>query len=127
MSYIDGIAPIVTVYGPGSLHHLTYASNAALPNVVGAVPTTSTGTTNFVLGFSYAYIGLAFYWDGAGDAFWRLGNSTFREPVGTSWTNATGVPLGTEILLGINVAAQAAKAVAGPVEVFIIPDNLYLD
>jgi hypothetical protein len=90
MTYTNGIAPIVTVYGPGSLHHLAYASNAALGNVMGAVPTTSTGTTNFALGFSYTYTGYAFYWDGAGDAFWRLGNSTLREPVGTSWANATG-------------------------------------
>ncbi|KAJ7898351.1 hypothetical protein B0H13DRAFT_1884309 [Mycena leptocephala] len=127
MTYTGGIAPIVTVYGPGSLHHLAYASNSALGNVMGAVATTSTSTTNFALGFSYTYTGYAFYWDGPGDAFWRLGNSTLREPVGTSWANATGVPWGTEILLGVNVEAQAAKAAKGTAEVALIPDNLNLD
>ncbi|KAJ7124285.1 hypothetical protein C8R44DRAFT_620245 [Mycena epipterygia] len=128
MTYTNGIAPIVTTYGPGSLHHLVYNTNAPdLTNVVGSLPTTNTGITNFLLAFSYTFTGYAFYWDGAGDAFWRLGNSTFREPVGTSWANATGVPWGTEILLGVNVEAQVAAAGETTVEVFFIPNNLDLD
>ncbi|KAJ7887155.1 hypothetical protein B0H13DRAFT_2326347 [Mycena leptocephala] len=128
MTYTNGLAPIVTVYGPGNLHHLSYASNGAITNVVGKITTTAAAEnrTNFLLGFSYTYTGYAFYWDGAGPAFWRVAGSPFTEPVGTSWTDATGVPWGNEVVLGENVQAQVATAVNRDNEViaFIIPDNL---
>ncbi|KAJ7627031.1 hypothetical protein FB45DRAFT_795252, partial [Roridomyces roridus] len=90
-------------------------------------PTTNEGITNFLLGFSYTWTGYAFYWDGAGPAYWRLANDTIlREPVGTSWSSATGVPWGTEIELNINVEAQLTGAANrdDEVTVFIIPDDL---
>jgi hypothetical protein len=121
MTYINGLAPIVTVSGPGNLHHLTYASVVGGTGAVGMISTPNEGTTNFLLGFSYNYEGFAFYWDGKGPAFWRIsGNSTFREPVGSSWANATGVPWGDEVILGLNVATQASAAgnVGGAVPVF---------
>ncbi|KAJ7738924.1 hypothetical protein B0H16DRAFT_1325145 [Mycena metata] len=121
MNYVNGLAPIVTVYGPGNLHHLTYGSTVGGNGGVGMVSTTNEGTTNFLLGFSFNYVDYAFYWDGKGPAFWRIsGNSTLREPVGSSWANATGIPLGNEVILGLNVVAQAAAAgnVGGVVPVF---------
>ncbi|KAJ7501947.1 hypothetical protein B0H11DRAFT_690862 [Mycena galericulata] len=127
MSYTKGIAPIVTVCGPGNLHHLTYSSVEGIENVVGAMPTTNEGTTNFLLGFAYTWRGYAFYWDGAGEASWRMENSTVVEPVGTSWTDATGVPWGTnEIVLGLNVEAEVSTAgnVKDEVPVFFIPGGL---
>jgi hypothetical protein len=124
MTYTNGLAPIVTVYGPGNLHHLTYGSTAGLHSGVGMIPTANTGETNFILGFSFDFAGYAFYWEGAGPAFWRItGNSTVREPVGTSWTNATGLPWGNEIILGLNVAAQAGNT-GEMVTVYIIPNDL---
>ncbi|KAF8162260.1 hypothetical protein K438DRAFT_1942110 [Mycena galopus ATCC 62051] len=111
--YTQGIAPIVTVYGPGNLHHLTYMMEGACAGtMLGIIPTTNEGTTNFLLGFSQFYGGYAFYWDGAGETFWRAGNSTVREPVGTtaSWANATSVPWKEPFSSGVNVAAQAAAA-----------------
>ncbi|KAJ7209587.1 hypothetical protein GGX14DRAFT_566090 [Mycena pura] len=126
MIYRNGIAPIVTVCGPGNLHHLTYISETNGGTAVGMIPTASEGTTNFLLGFSQNYAGYAFYWDGAGAAFWRAANSTFREPVGTSWGNATSVPWAGPVVLGANVEAQAAAAgnVGEDVTVFFIPDDL---
>ncbi|KAJ7107501.1 hypothetical protein C8R44DRAFT_885494 [Mycena epipterygia] len=82
------------------------------------------GTTSFVLGFSYSYEGFAFYWDGAGPAFWRVANSSLQEPVGTSWAAATGVPWGSEIILGLNVEAQAAEAQENTVTVFFASNDL---
>ncbi|KAJ7476679.1 hypothetical protein FB451DRAFT_979743, partial [Mycena latifolia] len=122
MTYTNGIAPIVTVYGPGNLHHLSYASNGGIPNVVGIIPTASEGTSNFLLGFSYTFTGYAFYWDGTGMLSVNL--SFMLEPVGTSWTDATSVPWGNEIVLGANVQAQVATAVNRDHEVtaFFIPD-----
>ncbi|KAJ6484255.1 hypothetical protein C8R45DRAFT_829899 [Mycena sanguinolenta] len=128
MSYSDGLAPIVTVHGPGNLHHLSYNSNGGLPNVVGMIPTNAGvgNITNFLLGFSYTYEDFAFYWDGAGPAFWRVSGSPFAEPVGTSWTDATGVPWSNEVILGLNVETQASTAgnVGVQVIVYTIPDNL---
>jgi hypothetical protein len=128
MTYTNGLAPIVTVYGPGNLHHLSYNSNNALPNAVGTITTNAVADnkTHFLLGFSYTFTGYAFYWDGAGPAFWRVAGSPFTEPVGTSWADATGVPWGTEVVLGENVQAQVATAVNRDNQViaFIIPDDL---
>ncbi|KAJ7643572.1 hypothetical protein FB45DRAFT_737353 [Roridomyces roridus] len=70
LDYLNGVAPIVTTFGPGNLHHLAYAPQlAGMIDINGVVPTSNEGTTNFVLGYSYYYQGFAFYWDGAGDAF----------------------------------------------------------
>ncbi|KAJ7615859.1 hypothetical protein FB45DRAFT_1064069 [Roridomyces roridus] len=126
VNYVNGLAPIVTVTGPGSLHHLTYESTVGGNGGVGMITTANEGTTNFLLGFSFNYVGYAFYWDGQGPAFWRIsGNSSFIEPVGTSWEDATGIPWGgNEIQLGINVASQAAAAgeTGGEVPVFFSAD-----
>ncbi|KAF7371347.1 hypothetical protein MSAN_00770800 [Mycena sanguinolenta] len=131
MTYTNGIAPIVTVYGPGNLHHLSYASNGGIPNVVGIMPTPASVTsennvTNFLLGFSYTYTGYSFYWDGKGPAFWRNAGSIFTEPVGTSWSAATSALWGNEVILGADVTAQVATAENrdNEVIVFIIPDDL---
>ncbi|KAJ7643577.1 hypothetical protein FB45DRAFT_861202 [Roridomyces roridus] len=105
MDYVDGVAPVVTTFGPGNRYHLAYGS-ATLPSITGFVPTTNDNASHFLLGFSYSYPGLAFYWDGAGEAFFRLGSSTAIQAVGNSWTNSTGVP----IVLGLNIASTAATA-----------------
>ncbi|KAJ7747122.1 hypothetical protein DFH07DRAFT_962592 [Mycena maculata] len=127
LNFINGVAPIVTVSGPGNLHHLSYASVTGLQNTVGIMPTTNQGTTNFLLGFSYTFTEYAFYWDGAGEAFWRLENSSFVEPVGASWADATGVTWGNnEIILGVNVEDEVTDAVNrdNEVIVYFIPNNL---
>ncbi|KAJ7643551.1 hypothetical protein FB45DRAFT_861173 [Roridomyces roridus] len=112
MDYIGGVAPIVTTFGPGNLHHLAYgplASTTGLPDIAGFVPTSNEGTSHFLLGFSYAYAG-----------------------VGNSWTNATGVPANGQIVLGLNVASTAAAArdhgsPPNTLVAYRIPDNLDLD
>ncbi|KAJ6580752.1 hypothetical protein B0H19DRAFT_1251052 [Mycena capillaripes] len=126
MIYKGGIAPIVTVCGPGNLHHLTYQSATNGGTAVGMIPTTNEGITNFLLSFSQNYRAYAFYWDGEGPAFWRAGNSTVREAVGTSWANATSVPINEPFVEGVNVEAQAAAAgnVGQTVTVFFIPHDL---
>ncbi|KAK6980693.1 hypothetical protein R3P38DRAFT_3117674 [Favolaschia claudopus] len=131
MTYINGIAPIVTVRGPGNLHHLSYNSNGGIVNCVGIMPAPvaaneNNTVTNFLLGFAYSFTGYAFYWDGAGPAFWRIAGSPFTEPVGTSWSAATGVPWGSQIDLGINVESEVATAANedNEVIVYIIPGDL---
>ncbi|KAJ7612664.1 hypothetical protein FB45DRAFT_803218 [Roridomyces roridus] len=127
MTYSDGVAPIVTTYGPGNLHHLAYGTTQPFDDVMGFLTTTNENTTNFLLSFSFGYPSYAFYWDGPGEAFWRVGSSTALEPVGTSWENATGVPLSGEVILGLNVASVAAKALdhgSGRILAFVIPEDL---
>ncbi|KAJ7767721.1 hypothetical protein B0H16DRAFT_1686673 [Mycena metata] len=125
--YTQGRAPIVTVYGVGNLHHLTYDSHTNGGTVFGMLPTTSESTTNFLLGFSQNYGGYAFYWDGEGEAFWRVGlNSTERLPVGTSWQDATSVWFGESPILGVNVEADVAAAGNGGegITVYYVPNDL---
>ncbi|KAJ7615990.1 hypothetical protein FB45DRAFT_935076 [Roridomyces roridus] len=130
MDYVNGVAPIVTTFGPGTLHHLTYGITFSnMQAVTGSLSTSDEGATHWVLGFSYYFSGFAFYWDGPGEAFFRLGNSTATEAVGNSWTNATGVPSNGEIILGLNVASTAATAAnrglnQGTFVVYKVPGNL---
>ncbi|KAK6984858.1 hypothetical protein R3P38DRAFT_2575488 [Favolaschia claudopus] len=131
-TYVNGLAPIVTVHGAGTLHHLAYASNSMVQNTVGTMPapvaaTDTTTVTNFVLGFSYTFTDFAFYWDGAAPATGSVAKSGVTWPVGTSWTNATRTPWGTsEIILGQNVESQVATALVRPNEVvvYVIPGGL---
>ncbi|KAJ7615987.1 hypothetical protein FB45DRAFT_801614 [Roridomyces roridus] len=133
MDYVGGVAPVVTTFGRGNLHHLTYGPLLSnLGSATGFVPTSNEGASHFLLGFSYGYSGYAFYWDGAGEAFFQLGDSTETLAVGNSWTNATGVPATGQIVLGLNVASTAAGAqVRGdgplPQVAYRIPDNICLD
>ncbi|KAJ6448067.1 hypothetical protein C8R45DRAFT_850538 [Mycena sanguinolenta] len=97
---------------------ISSAEAATNPNLV----------TNFLVGFTYYYFDFAFYWDGEGPAFWRMGNSSVRFPVGTSWTSATDLPRKntSEVELRVDVSAIAATAAAVsdfPV-VYIIPGGL---
>ncbi|KAJ7615854.1 hypothetical protein FB45DRAFT_1106570 [Roridomyces roridus] len=74
-------------------------------------PGSNSSCTNFILGFAFTYPNFAFYWDGAGPAFWRTSKeSTVLQAVGTSWSNATVVPWETPVVLGANVKSQAAAA-----------------
>ncbi|KAJ6469829.1 hypothetical protein C8R45DRAFT_1104964 [Mycena sanguinolenta] len=136
-NFVNGIAPIVTVQGPGNLHHLSYSNDLSLGasgNAVGFVSTPAEAATNaslvtnFVVGFSYYFFDFAFYWDGEGPAFWRMGDSSVRFPVGTSWTAATDVPRAntSEVELGVDVSAIAAAAQANDntAVVYIIPHDL---
>ncbi|KAJ6462105.1 hypothetical protein C8R45DRAFT_841728 [Mycena sanguinolenta] len=135
-NFVNGIAPIVTVQGPGNLHHLAYSSdlNGAISNIVGFVSTPAEAATNpslvtnFHVGFSYYFFDFAFYWDGQGPAFWRMGNSSVQFPVGTSWTAATDVPRRntSEVELGVDVSAIAASAQDDNTAavVYIIPRDL---
>ncbi|KAK6988041.1 hypothetical protein R3P38DRAFT_3445490 [Favolaschia claudopus] len=132
MTYTNGLAPIVTVRGPGNLHHLSYNSVGGFGNVVGIMPApvaadNTTAVTKFLLGFAYSYTGYAFYWDGAGPAFWRVRGSQFTEPVGTSWAAATGVPWGDQINLGVNVESEVATAVNRDNQVIVYIDSEGLD
>ncbi|KAF7326764.1 hypothetical protein MVEN_02595400 [Mycena venus] len=130
MTYTNAMAPILTVYGPGNLHHIAYASNQGIENLVANLPITAgiDNRTDIILGFSYSYNGFAFYWDGAGTAFWRIAaSSPFTEPVGTSWANATSIPWGTEVVLGADVRAEVSAAgnlATGIIAAYIIPGNL---
>ncbi|KAK6980672.1 hypothetical protein R3P38DRAFT_2746710 [Favolaschia claudopus] len=135
MTYTNGLAPIVTVRGPGNLHHLSYNSVGGFGNVVGIMPApvaanasdSNNTITKFLLGFAYSYTGYAFYWDGAGPAFWRVRGTQFTEPVGTSWSAATGVPWGDQINLGVNVESEVATAVNRDNQVVVFIDTEGLD
>ncbi|KAF7360826.1 hypothetical protein MSAN_01111900 [Mycena sanguinolenta] len=130
LAFINGVAPIVTVSGPGNIHHLSYGSVSGLTSTVGIMPTANEGTTTFVIGFSYTFTNYAFYWDGFGPAVWSLGDSIFAEPVGTSWTDATGLVWGSsEITLGVNVEANVTGALNRDDEVivYVIPNLNDLD
>ncbi|KAJ7722696.1 hypothetical protein B0H16DRAFT_1334592 [Mycena metata] len=125
--YGQGLAPIVTVYGAGNLHHPTYQSATIGGTVFGTIPATSEGTTNFLLGWSLNYRSYAFYWDGVGEAFWRVGlNSTERLPVGTSWQDATSVWFGESAILGVNVEADVATSgnAGEGITVYYMPKDL---
>ncbi|KAJ7615988.1 hypothetical protein FB45DRAFT_1008191 [Roridomyces roridus] len=144
MDYVGGVAPIRGSqsrrfsrdyghdYGPWIMSFCAYLAEenpdgtTAWPPLQDLSPE---GTSHWVLGFSYYYEDFVFYWDGAGEAFFRLGDSTATLAVGNSWNNATGVPANGEIILGLNVASTAAGASnrgdgPGKLVAYKIPDNL---
>ncbi|KAF8958138.1 hypothetical protein BDZ97DRAFT_1668855 [Flammula alnicola] len=112
--YLYGQGVTVTTEGPGSIHLLTYASNAshALPAVVGTTTTTSPGTTRFIISHSYTFEKFAFYWDGAGTAVCGKGwEDVPVQPVGTSWAQATSADWSAYAFATTDVTSEATSAI----------------
>ncbi|KIJ32221.1 hypothetical protein M422DRAFT_184867, partial [Sphaerobolus stellatus SS14] len=72
-------------------------------NTFGSVATNNTGISHFVISFAYTWIQYAFYWDGAGDATFRVGQDPTARPVGNSWNEAAGGPWAGTMLSPIAV------------------------
>jgi len=119
----NGQCLIVTTRGPGKLSLLSYQGP---PNsdANGSLSTTSTGVTRFLISFSHCYTQFAFYWDGAGEAVYSIGNGLERKPVEKSWAQASHVAWGSSVVDTANVTVVAAAALdrTNDTTVFIIPD-----
>jgi hypothetical protein len=102
---------LVMTEGPGKLTLLSYGSNAGIRNHVGAKTTTKSGETRWLIGFSHTFTRFAFYWDGAGQAYARIGNSFETTPVGKSWKAASQVNWGATSLITADVTSEVASAV----------------
>ncbi|KAJ7118873.1 hypothetical protein C8R44DRAFT_673125 [Mycena epipterygia] len=122
-AFRNGVGPVVTTRGPGKIHLLTYQSNAGIPNHVGTITTTNTGVTRFIISHSYTFEGFAFYWDGAGEAVWTLGDTLMRQLVGKSWATATSVPWVGQPVTSADMNSQVSSAVVRDnlVSCFFIP------
>ncbi|KAJ7118868.1 hypothetical protein C8R44DRAFT_673117 [Mycena epipterygia] len=122
-AFRNGVSPVVTTRGPGKIHLLSYQSNGGIPNHVGTITTTNTGETRFIISHSYTFEQFAFYWDGAGEAVWTLGDTLMRQLVGTSWATASSVPWTGQPVASADVTSQVSSAVVrdNAVTCFIIP------
>jgi hypothetical protein len=116
---------LILTEGPGKLNLLSYGSNAGIRNHVGAKTTSKTGETRWVIGHSYTFTRFAFYWDGAGQAYARIGNSYATTPVGKSWKAASQANWGATSLITADVTAEVATAVNRDNETttFPVPDK----
>ncbi|KAJ6602286.1 hypothetical protein B0H10DRAFT_2080558 [Mycena sp. CBHHK59/15] len=109
-AFRNGVCPIVTTRGPGKIHLLSFESNVR--------------RDRFMISHSYSFTQFAFYWDGAGEAVWTLGDWLARQPVGTGWATATSVPWNGQPVAAADVRAAAESAVQrdNQVTCFIIPE-----
>ncbi|KAH6907685.1 mucin-binding lectin 1 [Coprinopsis sp. MPI-PUGE-AT-0042] len=117
----------VVTRGPGALSLLTWGNiYRDTTSSVGAVRTTNTGLTRWVVSFSHTFLHFAIKWDGEGEAVYQIGNGLERKPVGRDWNNATTVNWENRIVVTENVSAQAAGATLRDelTTVWIIPDTL---
>jgi len=120
----NGIA--IIAFGPGKMHLISYASNAKLPNHVGAIstpPSTSEyDETCFMISHAYTFTQFAFYWEGAGGAAYFIGDGV-RQAVGTSWKDAINLAWGASAGTAKDVSGQVSSAVQrdNQVTCFIIP------
>lgn len=124
--FANGQSIVVTAHGTGRLHLLTYQSNGGLPDVVGTTTTTNEGNTRFMLSHSYTFNGFAFYWDGTGEAVYRIGTGLQKSPVGTSWGAASNAAWGESVVTSKDVTSivPAAKTRDNEITCFIIPDEV---
>ncbi|KAH6907688.1 mucin-binding lectin 1 [Coprinopsis sp. MPI-PUGE-AT-0042] len=92
---------------------LTWENNHNCPRVVGAVPTTNTGLTRYMLSFSHNFLHFAFKWDGEGEAVYQIGSGLERKPVASS-------------VVTEDVSAHVSGALNrdGRTTAWIIPDTL---
>jgi hypothetical protein len=123
VAFQSGNGVMVTTRGPGKIHLISYASNASLPNHVGTITTANQGETRFIISHSYTFTQFAFYWDGAGEAVYSIGDQLLRQPVGNSWNKAVNIAWGGSAAATSDVSSQVASAVSrdNQVTCFIIP------
>lgn len=124
--FYNGQGILVSTFGPGTVHLLSYASNAKLPSVIGSTTTDRDGITRFMISHSYTFDKFAFYWEGSGEAFCGVGEGMARQPVGNSWKAATYTAWGDNTLTTQDVETSTTSAVnvGHLVTCFIIPDTL---
>ncbi|KAF8874925.1 mucin-binding lectin 1 [Infundibulicybe gibba] len=121
--FFNGEAVLITARGPGKVHLLSFQSNGGIPPVIGSIQTYNAGTTRFIISHSYTFEKFAFYWEGAGEATYGVGQSLVRTQLGNGWENAALVSWGGSITTG-DVYGYMAGAVNrdGQVTCFIVPD-----
>ncbi|KAF8637198.1 hypothetical protein AX16_010857 [Volvariella volvacea WC 439] len=126
MIFTTGNELVVITRGPGNLRLLSWQNNAGGTNTVGAIPTSNAGITRYLISFSHHYERFAFYWDGAGEAVYQIGNRLERRPVGRNWNSASTVNWGAAEVTNTNVAGIAEGAVNRDrvTTAFIIPDSV---
>jgi len=124
--FVNGQTLVVTTRGTGSLHLLSYQSNAGAPSAVGGIPTANTGVTRFLVSFSHTYERFAFYWDGQGEAVYGIGTGLQRLPVGKSWNSASAVSWGAATVTTVDATSlvPAAAVRDNATTAFIIPDQI---
>ena len=116
----------VITRGPGTLSLLTWGSNSNAPSVVGAVKTTNTSLTRYLISFSHDFNYYAFIWNGQGDARYQVGSSLDRKPVGKDWKTASFVEWLSNEVKTKDVSATVATATNRDelTTAWIIPDTL---
>ncbi|KAF8656496.1 hypothetical protein AX16_002515 [Volvariella volvacea WC 439] len=126
MIFQSGSELIVITRGPGSIHLLNWQSNGRLTNNVASIPTSNSGITRYIIGFSHTYERFSFYWDGQGEAVYQIGNRLERTPVGRSWQSSSTVNWGASEITTTNVAGlvEAVGSWRTTPTAFIIPDNI---
>jgi len=126
-AFFYGNAVVVVARGPGKMHLISYASNANLPNHVGAISapswTQEGQETRLVISHSYTFTQYAFYWEGAGEAAYFIGDQLARQAVGTSWKGAINIEWGASAGTTKDVSGQVPSAVQrdNQVTCFIVP------
>ena len=116
---------LVHAWGQGKLHLLSYDPNVTqlTPHVGDKSTTNSVGPTDFVIGFSHYFRKYAFYWEGDGDAYLRIGTSPDLIPVGKSWATATSAPFGGDGVSTTDVSSLVGGAIVREeaTTVFVLP------
>ncbi|KAH6906774.1 mucin-binding lectin 1 [Coprinopsis sp. MPI-PUGE-AT-0042] len=112
--------------GPGFLSLLSWQSRQSIRAHVGTIPTSNSGLTKFMVGFSHTFERFAIVWDGEGQAVYQIGKNLERFPVGRDWSCASTVHWGARELVSENVKEHLPAAVRRDraTTLFIIPDNL---
>jgi hypothetical protein len=124
--FATGMELSVITDGPGFLSLLSWQSNGGIQAHVGTIPTSNSGLTRFLVGFSHTFERFAIIWEGNGQAVYQIGKNLERLPVGRDWSCASTVHWGAKHLVVENVTGHIPRAVRRDraTTLFIIPDNL---
>ena len=126
--FTTGHEVVVITKGPGKLTLLSWdpVQGHGLTTGVGDIPTTRSGITHYVIGFSHFYTKFSFIWQGEGEAVYQIGEGLERKPVGRTWSSANTIRWGANSVTTEDVSANIASAgrVDRQTTAFIIPINI---
>jgi len=126
--FVNGNGIMVITRGIGKLHLLSYASNNGGVDWVTSISTSNQDVTRFMLSFSLHYFKYAFFWEGEGEAVYRIGDGLLTQPVGRNWAQASAVGQNDTSVGTLDASSVAANASvltpSGLATCYIIPDKI---
>ncbi|KAH6897957.1 mucin-binding lectin 1 [Coprinopsis sp. MPI-PUGE-AT-0042] len=127
--FLPGMELSVITHGPGTLQLLSYECHKSLTPNISTVRTENLEISAFIVAAAFTYTRFALVWTGEGQAFYQIGDSQQRHPLGRDWKAASTIAWGSNSVGTGDVSAIAQTYLKPDMRlggtIYAVPKNLY--